>query len=421
MIVPRGSEASEAMRKLEVRLDWGDERALVGTLAERDRRIYFEYAQEFITDPLPISPFKLPVRPELLEHRDLEFSQVFGAFNDSLPDGWGLLLMDRVFRKQGLDPARVSVLDRLAYIGKRGMGALTYHPPTADRGDESPTVDLDEVAQQAERILEGSAEELLPSLREAGGSPGGARPKVIIAVHEDGRAIAGTSRVPEDFRHYLVKFPAGEVFPDIGPVEAAYALMAREAGLDLPHTTLFETRDGGRYFGIERFDRDGNLRFHTHTLGGLLHASHRIPSLEYEGFLKATLILTKDRRQVEEAYRRMVFNVLAHNRDDHVKNFSYLMDRTGEWKLTPAYDLVFSRGPGGQHTMAIAGEAERPGKNDMIQVANDCDIDSSRANEIIEKARHAVGQWSQFAKATDVSTRTTKQIEKVISGSRLLH
>ena len=420
MIAIHGSEASEAMRKLEVRLDWGDERVVVGTLAERDRRIYFEYAPDFIRNRLPISPFKLPVRSELFEHTELEFSKVFGAFNDSLPDGWGLLLMDRVFRKQGLDPARVSVLDRLAYIGKRGMGALTYHPPTADGGDESPIVDLDKVAQQAERILEGSAEELLPSLRVAGGSPGGARPKVIVAVHEDGRAIAGTSDVPEDFRHFLVKFPAVEDFPDVGPVEAAYALMAREAGLDLPHTTLFETRDGGRYFGIERFDRDGNLRLHTHTLGGLLHASHRIPSLEYEGFLKATLILTKDRRQVEEAYRRMAFNVLAHNRDDHVKNFSYLMDRTGEWKLAPAYDLVFSRGPGGEHTMAVGGEAERPGENDMIRVAEDCDIDSSRASEIIERVRLAVGQWSRFARTAGVSTGTSRRIENVISESRPL-
>ncbi len=408
------------MRKLEVRLDWGDERVVVGTLAERDRRIYFEYAQDFIRNPLPISPFKLPVRPGLFEHTELEFSKVFGAFNDSLPDGWGLLLMDRVFRKQGLDPARVSVLDRLAYIGRRGMGALTYHPPAADGGDEVPIVDLDEVAQQAERILEGSTEKLLPSLRVAGGSPGGARPKVIIAVHEDGRAIAGTSDLPEDFRHYLVKFPAGGDFPDAGPVEAAYALMAREAGLDLPHTTLFKTRDGGRYFGTERFDRDGNLRIHTHTLGGLLQASHRIPSLDYEGFLKATLVLTKDRRQVGEAYRRMAFNVLAHNRDDHVKNFSYLMDRSGEWKLAPAYDLVFSRGPGGEHTMAVGGEAERPGENDMIRVAEACDIDRSRASEIIERVRHAVGQWSRFAGTAGVSTGTSRRIEKVISQSRLL-
>lgn len=403
------------MRKLQVQLDWGDEQTVVGTLAERDRRIYFEYAPDFIDAPLPISPFKLPVKPGLFEHSEREFSQVFGVFNDSLPDGWGLLLMDRVFRKQGLDPGRISILDRLAYIGERGMGALTYHPPTANADDSSPVVDLQELAHQAERILEGSTEDLLPSLRVAGGSPGGARPKVLIAVHEDGRAIAGTSDVPEGFRHYLVKFPAGEDLPEIGAVEAAYALMANEAGLNIPHTTLFETPDGGRYFGIERFDRDGNLRLHMHTLGGLLHASHRLPSLEYEGFLKATLILTKDQRQVEEAYRRMAFNVLAHNRDDHVKNFSYLMDRNGGWELAPAYDLVFSQGPRGQHTMAVAGDAQQPGEKEMLTAARGCDLDAGRAKEIIDEVRHGVRQWSRFAKATGVSTRTASRIGKVIS------
>jgi serine/threonine-protein kinase HipA len=406
------------VRRLEVRLDRGDEQTVVGTLAERDRRIYFEYAPGFIDDPLPISPFKLPVKAGLFEHEEWEFSEIFGVFNDSLPDGWGLLLMDRVFRKQGLDPARVSILDRLAYIGDRGMGALTYHPPAADAGESSLVVDLGELAHQAERILGGSTEEILPSLRVAGGSPGGAGPKVVIAVHEDGRAIAGTSDVPEDFRHYLVKFPAGEDLPEIGAVEAAYALMAREAGVNMPNTTLFETRDGGRYFGTERFDRDGNLRLHMHTLGGLLHAGHRLPSLEYEGFLKATLILTRDQRQVEEAYRRMAFNVLAHNRDDHVKNFSYLMDRTGVWELAPAYDLVFSEGPRGQHTMAVAGEAERPGEKEMMRVAGDCDVDPGRAKEIIQEVRNAVGQWSRFARATGVSTTTSRRIARIISGAR---
>lgn len=419
-IVRAGNEESGVMRKLQVRLDWGDEQVEVGTLAERDRRLYFEYAPGFIDAPLPISPFKLPVKPGLFEHEEREFSEVFGVFNDSLPDGWGLLLMDRVFRKQGLNPARTSVLDRLAYIGERGMGALTYHPATANAEDSSPEVDLQELAHQAERILEGSTEDLLPSLRIAGGSPAGARPKVLIAVNEDGRAIVGTSDVPEDFRHYLVKFPAGEDLPEIGAVEAAYAFMAREAGLNIPHTTLFETRDGGRYFGAERFDRDGNLRLHMHTLSGLLHASHRLPSLEYEGFLRATLMLTKDQRQVEEGYRRMAFNVLAHNRDDHVKNFSYLMDRNGKWELAPAYDLVFSEGPSGQHTMAIAGEAERPRERDMINVATDCDLDAGRAKEIISEVRNAIQQWSRFATATGVSTSTSRRIGRVISGRGLI-
>ena len=407
------------MRRLEVHLDWGDAQVRVGSLAEQERRIYFEYDAAFLASPLPISPFKLAVRPGLFEHGDREFAQVFGVFKDSLPDGWGLLLMDREFGKRGLDPAAVSVLDRLAYIGSRGMGALTYHPPTSMPGDEAEMqIDLDALARQAERILEGSAEEVLPALRIAGGSPGGARPKVLVGLRGDGRLLSGASELPEGFRPFLVKFPAQEDASDIGAVEASYALMAEAAGVNVPPTRLFETPDGGRYFGAERFDRAGHRRLHMHTLGGLLHASHRIPSLEYEGFLKATLLLTKDQRQVDQAFRRMVFNVLTHNRDDHVKNVSFLMNRQGEWRLAPAYDLVFSEGPYGHHTMAVAGEAERPGDADMLRVAETGDVDPRRAREILQEVEQAVGEWPRWAASTGVPAETVRRIGGVLEGMR---
>jgi serine/threonine-protein kinase HipA len=386
----------------------------VGTLAERDRRVYFEYDPAFLAGPLPISPFKLPVRPGLFEHEERDFAAVFGVFNDSLPDGWGLLLMDRAFRKRGVDPVTLSVLDRLAYIGTRGMGALTYHPPTGAGGETLP-IDLDALAHQAERLLEGSAEDLLPALRIAGGSPAGARPKVLVGVRDDGHLLSGTSDLPEGYRHYLIKFPGKEDGPDIGAVEAAYAAMAGEAGVDVPPTRLFEAADGGRYFGAERFDRAGNLRLHMHTLSGLLHASHRVPSLDYDGLLRATLQLTEDHRQMEEAVRRMAFNVLAHNRDDHVKNFSYLMDRTGAWRFAPAYDLVFSHGPGGEHTMAVAGEGMRPSERDMLRVAESCGVHPRRATEIVQEVRDAVHQWPRFARAAGVPTATEQRIGKRIA------
>ncbi|MDT8437331.1 MAG: type II toxin-antitoxin system HipA family toxin [Gemmatimonadota bacterium] len=403
------------MRKLEVRLDWGEKQVRVGVLAEQDRRIYFEYDAAFLENPLPISPIKLPARPGVFEHTERDFAAVFGVFNDSLPDGWGLLLMDREFRKRGMSPAAVSVLDRLAYIGTRGLGALTYHPPTGVGGEASIRIELEALARQAARILEGSAEDVLPALRIAGGSPGGARPKVIVGLRDDGHMISGTSDLPEGYRHILVKFPATEDPPDIGAVEEAFARMARAGGVDVPPSRLIETRGGGRYFAAERFDRQEGRRLHMHTLGGLLHASHRLPSLEYEGLLKATLVLTKDQRQVDEAFRRMVFNVLAHNRDDHVKNFSYLMDRTGRWRLSPAYDLVFAEGPGGQHTMAIAGEAERPGEEDMLHVAESCGVDRRRAREIVKEIQAAVAQWPDLARDTGVSARTRRHIERAFN------
>lgn len=403
------------MRTIEVRLDWGGQRCAVGTLAEEGQRIYFEYDASFLKTPLPISPFKLAARPGLIEHVDREFAPVFGVFDDSLPDSWGVLLMDREFRKQGRSIAGISQLDRLAYIGTRAMGALTYHPPLPD-GQAGPLdVDLGVLAREAERVLEGSADEVLPALRIAGGSPGGARPKVLVGVREDGRMIAGTAELPDGYRHFIIKFAAGEDGPHVGTVEAAYALMAAEAGLDMPPTRLFETPDGGRYFGAERFDRRGKARFHMHSLGGLFHASHRVASMDYEGFLRTTRALTRDQRQVDEAYRRMVFNVVAHNRDDHVKNFSYLMDRNGEWKLAPGYDLIFSEGPGRQHTMDVAGEAERPGDRHMLRVAELCDVDSGVAREIIGQVRDAVADWPRFASTTGVPAETAHQIRRLLA------
>lgn len=403
------------MQGLEVLLRWNGAEVPVGRLVEKNHVIYFEYDAAFLADPLPLSPFKLPAKPGLVEHSDREFAAVFGVFNDSLPDGWGLLLMDREFRKQGRNPASVSPLDRLAYIGTRGMGALTYHPPEATDDDDPLGVDLDAIAHQAERILEGSAEDVLPALRIAGGSPAGARPKVLVGVREDGQLISGTADLPAGYRHYLIKFNAREDAPDMGAVEVAYAEMARAAGLAVPATRLFETRDGGRYFGAERFDRLGNDRLHMHTLSGLLHASHRVPSMDYEGFLRATTVLTQHQGETAEAFRRMAFNVLAHNRDDHVKNLSYLMRPSGEWTLAPAYDLVFSHGPRGEHTMAVAGEARRPGVQDLLRVATASGVDRGAARETIEQIRDAVSQWRRFARSTGVPDDRIREIGGVLA------
>ena len=404
------------MRRLEVRLDWGGEEVRVGTLAERDRRIYFEYDKDLLEGHLLLSPFRLPPRPGLFEEREGVFGGLFGVFNDSLPDGWGLLLMDREFRKRGIEPAQVSPLDRLAYIGTRAVGALTYHPPA--RVEEEPLgVDLAVVARQAQRIVDGSAEEVLPELLMAGGSPGGARPKVLVGFHEkSGHMISGTSDLPEGYLHYIVKFGSKEDGPEIGALEMAYARMAGEAGVTMSRTRLFETRDGGRYFAAERFDRQGNARFHAHTLGGLLNASHRWPSLEYDALLKATLALTKDLRQVEEAFRRMAFNVFAHNRDDHVKNFSFIMYPDGRWDLSPAYDVIYSQGLNGWHTMAVAGEAESPTEADMLMVAEGCGMEERSAKDILGQVRAAVARWETFAEQAAVSRQRTREIGEVLAG-----
>ncbi|HKP77354.1 MAG TPA: type II toxin-antitoxin system HipA family toxin, partial [Longimicrobiaceae bacterium] len=399
------------MRRVEVRLQQGDTTQVVGTLAERERRTYFEYAPSFVETGLQISPLNLQLGPGVQECPLQPFGGLPGVFADSLPDGWGLLLMDRAFRQRGVSREAISPADRLAFLGTRAMGALTYHPATGPEERVGEELELDEIAEQAQRLLEGSAEEVLPELLRAGGSPGGARPKVVIGYRErDGAMIAGTETLPADFHPYLVKFGARGDTPDAGAVELAYARMAAAAGICVPATRLFTTPAGGRYFAAERFDRPGGERRHVHTLAGLLHADFRIPSLDYEAYLRATLFVTLDMGGVTEAFRRMLFNVLACNRDDHARNFAFLMEPDGTWRHTPAYDLTFSAGPGGEHTMAVAGEGRAPGRRHFTDLARKMSITPAALDAMLEQAAAAVARWPEFAADTGVGAEQIDEI-----------
>lgn len=399
------------MRKLEVRLELGGDAATVGTLAERERRIFFEYAPDFLRSGVQLSPIHLPLRPGLHEGPPAPFAGLPGVFADSLPDGWGLLLMDRAFRQRGVSREAVSPLDRLAFLGTRAMGALTYHPPADPEEGFGAAIELDEMARQAERLLQGSAEAVLPELLQAGGSPGGARPKVLVGFREeDGAMVSGAGPLPAGFRALLVKFGARADAADAGAVELAYSRMAAAAGIRVPPARLFSTPGGGRYFAAERFDRPGGERRHVHTLAGLLHADFRLPSLDYEAYLRATLHLTRDHTEVVEAYRRMAFNVLACNRDDHARNFAFLMEPDGTWRHTPAYDLTFSSGPGGEHTMSVAGEGRAPGRPHFAELAAKLGIEPRVRDAVVEQADAAVARWPAFAAEAGVGEGLVEEI-----------
>jgi len=408
------------MKKVEVRFTRSPGDSMpVGVLAENAGRVYFEYAADFLATGLDLSPFRLPFEPGLFEHRDREFGPLPGLFDDSLPDGWGLLLMDRHFRSLGRSLAEISPLDRLTWLGARTMGALTYHFP-AGPGETDPGIfDLHDLARQSQQILAGAAVDVLPELLRAGGSPGGARPKVLVGYSPDtGDVISGEDDLPEGFEHWIVKFAAESDGSDTGAVEYAYSLMAREAGIDMSPTRLFETSQGDRFFGIRRFDRGsagssqaGNRRYHVHTFGNLIHSSFRIPSADYTDLLKVTSLLTRNHQDVLRAFRRMAFNVLAHNRDDHVKNFAFLLDdTTGDWTLTPAYDLLFTPGPGGEHTMTVAGEGRTPDRSHMLRLAEQADMSHREANAIIHEVQSAVSHWPTHAAEARLTAAAGRQI-----------
>ncbi|HEX4048552.1 MAG TPA: type II toxin-antitoxin system HipA family toxin [Elusimicrobiota bacterium] len=399
------------MKKLSVRFARRPGEALdVGVLAEDRGRVYFEYSPEFLKTGLSLSPFRLPFEAGLFEHSAPDFGPLPGLFDDSLPDGWGHLLMDRHFRSLGRDPAEIGPLERLSWLGARTMGALTYHPPLDREGADDSVFDLHGLARLSQEILAGAAVDVLPQLLRAGGSPGGARPKVLVGVKKD-RLVSGADDLPEGYEAWLVKFPAQKEEADAGPLEYAYALMAAAAGVDMPPTRLFETSKGGRFFGVKRFDRDGGRRFHVHTFGSLIQSNFRVPSADYADLLKAASVLTRDHQEVLRAFRRMVFNAAARNRDDHVKNFAFLLDdESGDWRLSPAYDLVNAPGPGGEHSMTLAGEGRNPGREHVFRLAEGAGVSRAQASAVLDEVRSAVGRWKPLADRAGVSKARARAV-----------
>ncbi len=384
---------------------------LVGVLAEERGRVFFEYAAPWLGRGLNLSPVRLPLREGLHEHRDRAFGPLPGLFDDSLPDGWGLLLMDRYFRKRGVDPQSLSALDRLAWVGDRAMGALKYRPTSEAPGDGG-RFELHELAREAGEILTGKADDVLPQLARAGGSAGGARPKVLVGYNgQTGEVISGAQELPEGFEPWIVKFPAKQDMPDAGAMEYAYSLMAKAAGIEMPATRLFVTSAGDRFFGVKRFDRVGNRRVHVHTFGNMIQANFRLPSCDYGDLVKTAALVTRNAADVERVFTQMAFNVLAYNRDDHVKNFAFVMDGdTGAWRLSPAYDLVFATGPGGQHTMSVAGEGKNPGRTNLFRAVQKAGLSASALDGILARVAEATGRWSEFAAQAGVSAETAERI-----------
>lgn len=404
-----------SIKELKVGLNFGEEIQPVGRLAIRDGIIYFEYDNAFLETNLEISPIKFPLQRGLIELPRTPFEGLAGVFNDSLPDGWGRLLFDRMLRAEDILPNDVTPLDRLAYVGLNGMGALVYE------ADESPEInddkiDLDFLASQTEQVLEGESEEVINELLALNGSSAGARPKAMIGVDSERKNISHSAGdLKDEFEHWIVKFPNTQDGNDSGVVEYIYSIMAENAGLEMPATHLFPSQKGSGYFAVKRFDRDKNKRFHMHTVSGLIHSNFRFPSHDYEDLLAITNVITKDIREVEKMFRLAVFNVMAHNRDDHAKNFSFLMDGFGEWKLSPAYDLTFSNGPGGEQSAMVMGEGRNIKRRHLEKLGLEAKLSKEFIEEVIQQTNLALGNWKNLAKEYDVNKENIQMIEKRIS------
>lgn len=351
----------------------------VGTMALYQNRLAaFEYDSDWLIDGFSISPFSLPLEKKVFIPKIDPFEGLFGVFADSLPDGWGRLLVDRLMRKEGYNPYEIGSLERLAIVGASGMGALTYRPviPINDDYDE---LSLDEIAKECKKVLTSETCDNLDYLFTKGGSSGGARPKILTKV---------------DNEDWIIKFASSDDNEDMGKQEYDYALCAKKCGLEIEEVRLFPSENTKGYFGTRRFDRlgDGEAgKVHMISAAGILETSHRIPNLDYDILMKLTLQLTKSMEECEKLYRLMCFNVFAHNRDDHSKNFTYMYKETEKrWVLSPAYDLTYSNSIGGEHATTVNGNGKNPTMEDILAVAKKNGLNITKAKRTVADIQECV-------------------------------
>ena len=354
----------------------------VGTLAlMKNNIVAFEYDNEWINNGFSISPFSLPLKKQVFIPKIDPFDGLYGVFSDSLPDGWGRLLVDRMLNSQNINPREISQIDRLAIVGETGMGALSYKPEYNLLEDKDYQEDYDNLALSCKKILNTEYSADLDKLFKLGGSSGGARPKILTKI---------------DNEDWIIKFPSSLDDSNIGKLEYLYSVCAKKCKIDMPETKLFPSKISSGYFGIKRFDRKklstGAIRkLHMISVSGLLETSHKIPNLDYNDLMQLTLNLTKSFEEVEKLFRLMCFNVFSHNRDDHSKNFSFIYNEDlNKWELSPAYDLTYSYSINGEHATTINGNGVNPSLNDILKVAEKIGLDKKKAEKIAIEIRETV-------------------------------
>lgn len=389
----------------------------------------FEYAPEFKRLGLDLSPIEMPIS----QQRVFAFSNISketflglpGLFADSLPDAYGKALLDRWLASNGRHFA--NPVERLCYQGKRSMGALEFEPAQNDYLETSSNIEIDSLVTTAREVLNqkeafstnmSDTKEALINIIKVGTSAGGQRAKAIIAYNDETKEVrSGQIEAPEGFEHWLLKLD-GVTNRELGDpqhygkIEYVYYLMAKEAGIEMSECRLLE-ENGRAHFMTKRFDRQKNHKIHMQTLCGIAHYDYKmLRAYSYEQAFQVMRRLRLPYNQAEEMYRRMVFNVIARNQDDHTKNISFLMNRSGKWSLSPAYDVSWAYNPQGnwtsKHQMSINNKWDEITRADLIATAKNMNI--KRPELIIEQVIDSVNLWYKFAKDYDIPNDTIKQI-----------
>ena len=418
---------------------WGDTVGAVSWLDDRNYGI-FEYDRDFLKKGLDVSPIKMGLSEANAGDGKFFFASLNkdtylglpGLLADALPDKFGNSIIDAWLARNGRDGLSFSPVERLCYTGNRGMGALEFSPPVIEKHDESVSVEISELVKLVQEVMDerkglnvqlgNSADEntdaILDILR-VGTSAGGARPKAVIAINDKGEVISGQAGVPKGYDYWLLKFDGvtdlelGEP-RGYGRIEYAYYLMAKEAGIDMTESKLLE-ENGRAHFMTKRFDRVNGNKQHMQTLCGIAHYDFNMAgAYSYEQAFEVMRKLRLSKAEAAQQYRRMLFNIIARNQDDHTKNISFLMGKDGKWKLSPAYDVTYSHNPAGkwtsQHQMSVNGKRDNFTKEELMDAGKSISI--SKPEDIIDEVIVAVGEWVEFAAKAGVKESITLEIKK---------
>ena len=416
-VVKGGGRAKEFLKVFL----WGEE---IGRLAWHESRklAYFNYNPEFLRGNLDVAPLVASI------HNPMSTRAIFGETEriyqklpsfiaDSLPDAWGNQLFEQWRKNQHISGRSVTPLEKLAFIGKRGMGALEF-VPEVDRGFTTDKIDVKALTALAQKIVEErESVSILPeetltmqSLIAVGTSAGGRQPKVIIAMNrQTGEIRSGQIETGTGFDYYLLKF--GNKERSMAELEQTYYEMAIEAGINMMESRLLEV-DGTKHFLTKRFDRDLSGKIHTQTLAAIYPEAN-----SYENLLTVCRKLHLPETDCQEVFRRMVFNILANNTDDHNKNFTFVMDRKGIWRLSPAYDMTYIFDTGGflpnkEHCLMVGGKLQDISREDVISFASECGV--RMPDNIIRKVVAAVKQFRSVAEKNGVGDEWIGRVEDTI-------
>ena len=398
----------------------------IGTILLKDGRVYFEYDKEFKNSNLEISPLKLPLSLEGVYTNNDEhyFEGLAGVFHDSLPDKFGTKVIERYFESKNIPSYELNVVQKLMFVGDKSIGAISYKPSIhkLDNHKQQELIELNSFYENAKKIISGDAIDVVDEMltfMDSAASAGGARAKAIIGYNPNSKEIISgiKKELPIGFEHYLIKFDFlndNQRSQDYTKLEYLYMNMAKEAKIEVPNIELLEHGNLTHYL-IKRFDRVNGKAKHLHSVAGLTHCNFNVPMhYSYDELFRLTRYLTGNQQDLYELYRRMVFNIIGRNQDDHAKNFAFLMDEKGTWSLSPAYDITYANGTGytKNHQLSLKGKVNDFTKNDLLEIAKLHSLKENLAKEIIEQTIDIFSTFRNRAKELEINEESIGKIEK---------